>query len=630
MKYSNKQRSGSIREFFNLMLLIVTVGFIVAVYTIALQMNFNHTALNGIVEHNTESANEMYHKLCSEFVSSDFTNINTVEDKTSLRYQTIQSRMNELRNLTSTKYVYTAKRNENGEIIYVVDGLDKDADDFRNPGDLIEEEMIPYIEKALNGESVVSQDIVDTEWGHIYTACYPVRNSSKEVIGALCVEMDMEYMYSVIETGKIGSRTIAIVTITIAVIIAVMLYVLYTKNKKKEKEQHKILEESKRAAESSNRAKSAFLFNMSHDIRTPMNAIIGYTELSQSHLDDKTALKHYIENIRICGKKMLSIIDSVLELSRIENNEVVLESEITNLSDSFDTCMVMFENAVREKNQTLNIHKEITEPYVYLDNVHTAEIILNIVSNAIKYTNENGTINVSLIQTFTQPNWCELKLIVEDNGIGMSEEFQKHIFESFSREKSSTVSGIEGTGLGMGIVKKLIDMMSGTITVESELDKGSTFTVTVPCHLSNEEAFNKAKGNVEINKDVFVGKRILLAEDNEINAEIAIALLSEEGFIVDRVDDGSTCLEKLNEVDAGYYELILMDIQMPTLDGYETTKQIRRLNDVVKASIPIIAMTANAFKQDREKALSVGMNDYIAKPIEMDKVLKVLSKYIYE
>ena len=628
MKRSNKQHS-SFLEVINLVLLLFTVCFLVFVYTFALQTNYSTNTINGVIEHNTEYANNMYHILCDDFFTADFTDINSKSDMSSVRYQYVQKRLNEILRTSSTSYLYTVKKNDNGEVVYIVDGSDTNSSEFKNPGEAVSDEMLPYIEKALNGETVITQDIEDATVGHLFTACYPIRNHSDEVIGALCVEIEMECMYTFVESGRVSSMTIAYITIGVSVVIIIGIYFYTLKRKKKEKQQQKELEESKKQADSANQAKSTFLFNMSHDIRTPMNAIIGYTELSESHLDNPKALRHYIDNIRICGKKMLSIIDSILELSRIENNETVIETKITQLEESFDSCMVMFETSVKEKNQTLNIYKEILNPYIYLDTVHTSEIVLNIVSNAIKYTNENGNIDVSLIQTMTNPNWCELKLIIKDNGIGMSQEFQKHIFESFSREKSSTVSGIEGTGLGMGIVKKLVDMMNGTITVESELGKGSTFTVSLPCHLSNEEDYQKSISNVVFDKSICKGKRILLAEDNDINAEIAVALLSEEGFIVDRVDDGSTCVEKIKEVDAGYYELILMDIQMPTMDGYEATIQIRSLNDPSKCNIPIIAMTANAFKQDKDKALSVGMNDYIPKPIEMNKVMKVLSKYIH-
>ncbi len=625
---NKNKKQNKYQDAVRLFLLLLTVTLLIFVYTSDLQLNFQSNALEGIVNRNIESANVIYKTLCNDFISDDFISINSESDKSSERYITMQNRMNELRSMTSVRYLYTAKRNAEGDLIYIIDGLNADASDFRNPGDKIEEEMIPYIDKAMNGESVISQDIVDTDWGHIFTACYPVRNQQDEVIGVLCVEIDMEYMYTYFQTSKANSRIISTITIFVAIILIVFYYNMINTQRKKQKEQHRLLEKSMKEADSANKAKSTFLFNISHDIRTPMNAIIGYADLSERHLDEKDKLKHYVENIKVCGEKMLSIIDSVLELSRIENNEIVISNKITNINDGFDSCIAMFEAPTQQKNQNLVVSKNIIYPYVYLDGVHVSEIILNIVSNAIKYTQYGGEIQVSITQLMMDENTCEMMIVVQDNGIGMSKGYQKHIFESFSREKSSTVSGIEGTGLGMGIVKRLVDLMNGEITVESELGKGSKFTVKIPCALSSKEELDANKVESDNNYEEFVGKRLLLAEDNEINAEIAIELLKEYGFVIERVDDGASCVERLKEVDANYYELVLMDIQMPTMDGYEATRQIRQFDDKIKAGIPIIAMTANAFIQDKEKAFEVGMNDYVAKPIDMTKLLKILSRYI--
>ncbi len=625
---NKKKKQNQYHDLIRLFLLFLTVALLIFVYTSVIQLNFRSNTLEGVVNHNTESANVMYKTLCKDFVTDDFISINSESDKSSYRYITMQNRMNEIRNMTSARYLYTAKKDADGELVYIIDGLDTSASDFRNPGDKIEDEMIPYIEKALNGESVISQDIVDTDWGHIFTACYPVRDQDDEVIGALCVEMDMEYMYSYFQANQTNSRTITIITIVVAVVLIVIYYNVISIQRKKQKEQHRLLEKSMKEADAANRAKSTFLFNISHDIRTPMNAIIGYADLSEKHLDDKDKLKHYVENIKVCGEKMLSIIDSVLELSRIESNEIVISNKIMNLNEGFDSSIAMFEAQTQQKNQKLIVTKNIIYPYVYLDDVHISEIILNIVSNAIKYTQFGGEIQVSITQLMIDENTCELLIVVQDNGIGMSKGYQKHIFESFSREKSSTVSGIEGTGLGMGIVKRLVDLMNGEIMLESELGKGSKFTVKIPCALSSKEELDANIVEVVNNYDEFEGKRLLLAEDNEINAEIAMELLNEYGFVIERVDDGASCVNRLKEVDADYYELVLMDIQMPTMDGYEATKQIRKFDDKIKAGIPIIAMTANAFIQDKEKAFEVGMNDYVAKPIDMTKLLKILSRYI--
>ena len=360
-----------------------------------------------------------------------------------------------------------------------------------------------------------------------------------------------------------------------------------------------------------------------------MNAIIGYAELAGKHLSDSDKLNEYIKNIQVCGKKMLSIIDNVLELARIENNKAVLEESITKADDSLDSCVIMFRNSIKEKHQELIVDKEIQYPYLYMDNAHVSEIILNILSNAIKYTGEGGKICCSLKQKpYEKEGWCLLEISVADNGIGISEDFQQHIFESFSRERTSTASGIEGTGLGMGIVKKLVDLMKGTIEVESKLGEGSTFTVRIPCLIAKQEEISEKRLIKQEDKKSLAGKRILLAEDNDINAEIAMELLKEEGLILERAENGVICVEKLEKAPEGYYDLILMDVQMPDMDGYDATRKIRRLDDPEKAKIPIIAMTANTFSKDRKMALSSGMDDYVSKPVDMNLLVPLLEKYL--
>ena len=491
------------------------------------------------------------------------------------RYQELQKSLNELRSLNSTRYLYTAKRDADGRLIYLVDGLDLLAEDFAYPGTYIEEEMIPYISAALDGETIYSQEIMDTTWGHIFTACYPVRatDGSHEIIGALCVEMDMESSYAWIETSNRRALGFAVMAVLVAVLLIAWISRYTRAQKKKEREQQRLLEESAAAAEAANQAKSTFLFNMSHDIRTPMNAIIGYAELAGNHLEEPEVLHGYMENIRICGKKLLSIIDNVLELARIENNETMLEESATNVEDMLDSCLLMFHVSLEARHQVLSTVKDIRYPYVYMDSSHVSEIILNIISNANKYTGEGGSIRCALSQKpMEKDGWCMMTIAIADSGIGMSEEFQQHIFESFTRERSSTISGVDGTGLGMGIVKKLVDLMGGTIEIHS--------------------------------------------------------VQGEEGLVVERADNGVACVELLEKAPAGYYDLILMDVQMPVMNGYEATGKIRKLQDKSKAQIPIIAMTANAFAEDRQKALSVGMNDHVAKPIDMNTLIPVLQKYL--
>ena len=547
------------------------------------------------------------------------------------RYQTLQTTLNQIRSLNSTRYLYTAKRNSEGKLIYLVDGLDLDTSDFAYPGTYIEDEMIPYINSALSGKTIYSQEIIDTTWGHIFTACYPVKatDGSNEIIGALCIEMDMESAYTFLSKSSRNSLQIAIAAAIVALLLLVCVYHILQNQRAKDREQQMLLRKSAAAAEAANKAKSAFLFNMSHDIRTPRNAIIGYAELSRNHHHEPDKLSEYLSNIRTCGQKMLSIIDNILEIARIENNQIVLEESICNIEESFDSCIVMFNTAVQEKHQTITVHKQVANPYVYIDSSHLSEIVLNVISNAIKYTGQNGKIDCCLTQKpHEDADWCYMEISIADNGIGMSEEFQAHIFESFSRERSSTISGIEGTGLGMGIVKNLVELMHGTIEIQSSPGKGSTFTICIPCRTARKEEAEPRKSSSDRPQKTLAGKRILLAEDNDLNAEIAIELLSEEGLLVDRVSNGVACVEKLEKAAPDFYDLILMDIQMPVMNGYDATRKIRQLEDPFRSSIPIIAMTANAFAEDRQKALFVGMNDHVAKPVDMNVLIPVLEKHI--
>lgn len=615
----------------NYIFLFLLAVFLIAVYTFLLQKSYSTSTLEANVDQNITCSDAIHKLVSNTFTRDDFTDINTVDDMSSERYQTLQTTLNQIRSLNSTRYLYTAKRNSEGKLIYLVDGLDLDTSDFAYPGTYIEDEMIPYINSALSGKTIYSQEIIDTTWGHIFTACYPVKatDGSNEIIGALCIEMDMESAYTFLSKSSRNSLQIAIAAAIIALLLLVCVYHILQNQRAKDREQQMLLRKSAAAAEAANKAKSAFLFNMSHDIRTPMNAIIGYAGLSRNHLHEPDKLSEYLSNIRTCGQKMLSIIDNILEIARIENNQIVLEESICNIEESFDSCIVMFNTAVQEKHQTITVHKQVANPYVYIDSSHLSEIVLNVISNAIKYTGQNGKIDCCLTQKpHEDADWCYMEISIADNGIGMSEEFQAHIFESFSRERSSTISGIEGTGLGMGIVKNLVDLMHGTIEIQSSPGKGSTFTICIPCRTARKEEAEPRKSSSDRPQKTFAGKRILLAEDNDLNAEIAIELLSEEGLLVDRVSNGVACVEKLEKAAPDFYDLILMDIQMPVMNGYDATRKIRQLEDPFRSSIPIIAMTANAFAEDRQKALFVGMNDHVAKPVDMNVLIPVLEKHI--
>ena len=378
-----------------------------------------------------------------------------------------------------------------------------------------------------------------------------------------------------------------------------------------------------------NRAKSTFLFNMSHDIRTPMNAIIGYADLASRHSDEPEKLKKYMENIQVCGQNLLMLLNNVLDLARIENDKTEMEYSVSDVEKDFRNCIAMFRNQADSKGQTLTVTTQLLHPYIYADVPHLTEVCTNLVSNAVKYTGAGGTIRCGVTQKpGEKEGWCDTVVTVADNGIGMSQEFQQHIFEPFERERTSTVSKVEGSGIGMGIVKKLVGLMGGTVEVESKIGVGSTFTVTIPCRIASEEETQAKRETNPSDQKCLCGTRILLTEDNDLNAEIATELLQEEGCTVDRAKDGVECVDMLEKAADGTYQIILMDVQMPVMNGYDAAKKIRRMDDPQKANIPIVAMTANAFSEDKQVALDAGMNDHIAKPIDMSVLVPTLRKYL--
>ena len=614
---------------YSFMLLALLALLALSAYTTILQGMYNDSILENTVQENIRRTDAMHEGIDSLLTRADFSEINTREDMDSERYLALQQHMNEIRSMNATMDFFTVKRTADGTLIYLIDGLEPGSPHFGYPGSPLESEMVPYVEAALSGQSVYSRDIVDTTWGHIFTACYPVHanDGTGEIIGALCIEMDMQPTYEFISEHNIlaleaGATAGAVMVILLA---GASLYIY--SEQKKDREQKRQLKQAAEAACAANRAKSTFLFNMSHDIRTPMNAIIGYSELAARHLNEPEKLGKYMKNIQGCGKSLLSLLDNVLDLARIENSKTVIENGISNVEEDFSTCVMMFGHDAAQKGLQLTKAATILHPYVYVDAPHLSEVLINILSNAVKYTGAGGQIRCELRQTPANENGrCDMTITVSDTGIGMSEEYQKHIFEPFSRERTSTISRVEGSGLGMGIVKKLVDLMGGTVSVSSSLGKGSCFTVTIPCRVASlEEARPKSTdAAMEEQKKKLKGKRILLAEDNNLNAEIATELLKDEGFVVERANDGVVCVEMLEKAPEHYYDLVLMDIQMPVMDGYDATVRIRRMQSPAKARVPIIAMTANAFSEDKNRALAVGMNDHVAKPIDMNVLLPVI------
>ena len=378
-------------------------------------------------------------------------------------------------------------------------------------------------------------------------------------------------------------------------------------------------------AEKANAAKSDFLFNMSHDIRTPMNALLGYSELIKRELTDPKLLD-YQEKMEQSGNLLLSIINNVLDMARIESGKVELDEDYVKIRDIYQGIYKIFQAEAEKKCIHLKMEYDVKHEHVICDETKNKEIFLNLISNAVKYTASGGRVTIRITELdCDRKDYVRIRTQVIDTGIGMSEEFLPSLFEAFARERNTTDGKIAGTGLGMPIIKKYIDMMYGTIEVESKQGEGSKFTVTLEYRIADKSYYERATEKFsDMDETRISGKHILLAEDNDLNAEIAEFILEDMGLIVDRVEDGVQCVSRIEQKPAGTYDLILMDIQMPNMDGYKATEVIRGLSDKDKATIPIIAMTANAFEEDRKKALAKGMNGHIAKPVDAEKVEKTI------
>lgn len=395
-----------------------------------------------------------------------------------------------------------------------------------------------------------------------------------------------------------------------------------------QQQQEKALQEALVKAEKASEAKSTFLFNMSHDIRTPMNAIMGYTELLQQHPQNTDKTEDYLSKIRSSSEYLLSLINDVLEMARIENGKMYVDEVYVDAYSFNNMICSVFETEFKKKNITFVHELSVQHPYIYCDEVKVKEIILNLLSNALKYTLPGGTVKFSVSEIpLDDESIAVVKTVISDTGIGMSKEFLKHIFEDFSRERNSTQSGQKGTGLGMAIAYKLTNLMHGTLKVESEEGKGTIFTLLLP-HRIAKDTVQQEKEEMTCDISICKGKRVLLAEDNDLNAEIAQVFLEDDGIIVDRAKDGIECLDLLEKHPPGYYLLIFMDIQMPNMDGYKATGILRTMDDQRYADIPVYAMTANAFEEDKRKAMEAGMNGHIAKPVEKRVIEKILCEEV--
>ena len=411
--------------------------------------------------------------------------------------------------------------------------------------------------------------------------------------------------------------------------IIMIVYLQFRMRRYREKIHETELEKAVHEAKCANEAKTRFLFNMSHDIRTPINAIIGFADLLEKHIDEKERVRDYIGKIKSSSEFLLSLINYVLETAQIESGKTSLKKEVCCASRLIESLTDIFEPEVCKKGLTYSYTKDIEHEYVMGDETKVREIFINIIGNSLKYTPAGGKITIDIREIpFDRENYIAYKIVVEDTGIGMSEDYLPHIFEEFSREHTSTESKVVGTGLGLPIVKALIDLMGGTIEIESEVGKGTKTTVMIPFEIATQEQIlEEQQKEKEFVPEDIKGKRILVAEDNELNAEITLTVLKEKGLLVERAANGKECVEMLKEKPADYYDMILMDIQMPEMDGYQATEMIRNLGDS-RAAVPIVAMTANAFEEDRQKALDAGMNAHVSKPVDMNVLFRVMAKFI--
>lgn len=502
------------------------------------------------------------------------------------------------KNTFSTLYCTKEVRNIVGDEGSAQDGIRKLCDTIVTPE--FAEPMRMFIDLSTLNERLADKEVITCEYKGIFTGwcqAYFIAGDRDE--------------NGVFKNAFFAARTIQ-------------------EEKEKEEAQNRNLAAALTAAKSANRAKSAFLFNMSHDIRTPMNAIAGFAELLEKNAEDKVKVIDYATKIQSSNATLLTLVNNVLEMARLESGKTIVEEEYWDIRLFNETLTNVFADSMKKHGLYFQKTTDITHHHVLCDTTKVQKIFLNLLSNAMKFTPPGGSVKFDMTEIQSElDGFATFKVTIEDDGIGMSEDFVKSIFDDFTKERSSTESGVEGSGLGMAIVKNLVDFLGGKISVESAIGSGSKFTVILPLKIATQEDIDAPEKEArELQKRDFTGKRVLLAEDNELNAEIAMAILKEAGIEVDRVENGKECYKKLEEASNKYYDIILMDIQMPIMNGYEATREFRGMPQPEKAEIPIIAMTANAFDEDRRNSLIAGMNAHLAKPIDVNDLFKTLNKFI--
>ena len=454
-------------------------------------------------------------------------------------------------------------------------------------------------------------------------------NMSDNILTVECAVPNNTWYFDIIPSEGWSPRSYWIMCIVISYVFSLLIatvFYLISSKKHRERQYEAELEKSAEQAKNANEAKTRFLFNMSHDIRTPMNAIVGFSGLLEKNLQNERKAKEYLEKIQSSGNLLLRIINQVLEMARIESGTAVLQLKAEDMDALFHRVNTVFEEDVRKKNLQYHAVLDVRHHYVVCDQTKLQEIMMNIISNAIKYTTEGHSIYVEVHEAVSEnPSKIRYIFSCEDTGIGMSEEYLPHIYEEFSREHSTTENKVPGTGLGLPIIKSMIELMGGSIQVESRQGIGTKFTIDLSFDIALKEEVYGSEDTIESSAiHTIKGKRILLVEDNELNAEIAKTVLEDVGALITRAENGQQALELFKEKPAGTFDVILMDLMMPVMDGYTATRKIRELERSDAKTVPIIAMTANAFQEDAEKCIAVGMNAHLAKPLDIEKMKKTI------
>ncbi len=761
-----------------LAIVVVLAIFAVFLHTAVLDRVLSESVLQDAVTESTSRTDAMYEGVSGLLDDSDFTQINGESDKGSAQYQELQAHLNEIRNMNSTRYFYTAKRAEDGTLVYVVDGLNKDAADFRNPGDPIEEEMIPFIERAMSGETVYSQDIVDTDWGHIFTACYPVKASgSDEVIGALCIETDMEQTYTFIDEHQRTIATTAAVSLLILIALIALIYLFlshfrvreerdkseisrsnqklkealelqtqqyeiisslakiytaifqvdlrtkhyeiiespelmlsvsevsdtldntiegilstfvepdmredmreflnldtlserlaesntvvleyrnpegrwyqaryivkkrdgqgnaiealyvardFTDEKKRELDLQNQLRDAAMEARRANVSKTTFLRRMSHDIRTPLNGIIGMIHVAERYRDNPEKMQECKDKILHSADYLIDLVNNVLDISKLESGSLVLEHKPFNLSElllkSLPTVEAnAMEHGIAFTGGTADSH--IEHRLLVGSATHLNRILMNIASNAVKYNRPGGSVCLYANEIACDGERAIYEFVCEDTGLGMSKEFLQHAFEPFTREGKATTTSFSGSGLGLSIVKDVVEKMGGTVQIQSEEGVGTKVVITlsfdIDLSVPDPTAMAKPVATVSL-----AGMHALLVEDNELNLEIAHILLEDLGVIVTEARNGQEAVDTFAASKVGHFDLIFMDMMMPVMDGLEATRCIRKLDRPDARKVYILAMTANAFNEDRRECFAAGMDAHISKPIDEASITEAVA-----